>query len=50
MNDKFVNKLICGDNLDELAKLPDKSVDLVCIDPLFSSASSMRLSGAMRRR
>jgi len=35
MSDKFINKLICGDNLIELAKLPDKSVDLVYIDPPF---------------
>jgi len=35
MNDKFINKLICGDNLEELVKLPDESVDLVYIDPPF---------------
>jgi len=29
------NKLICGDNLEELSKLPKKSVDLIYIDPPF---------------
>jgi len=29
------NKLICGDNLEELAKLPRESVDLIYIDPPF---------------
>jgi len=27
----------CGDNLEQLAKLPDKCVDLVYIDPPFNS-------------
>lgn len=30
-----MNKLICGDNLEELAKLPKESIDLVYIDPPF---------------
>ncbi|MDD5552074.1 MAG: DNA methyltransferase [Candidatus Pacebacteria bacterium] len=29
------NKLICGDNLEELSKLPKNSVDLIYIDPPF---------------
>lgn len=29
------NKLICGDNLEEIAKLPKESVDLIYIDPPF---------------
>lgn len=29
------NKLICGDNLEELAKLPKESIDLIYIDPPF---------------
>ncbi len=29
------NKLICGDNLGELTKLPKESVDLIYIDPPF---------------
>jgi len=29
------NKLICGDNLEEIPKLPKKSVDLIYIDPPF---------------
>jgi len=31
------NKLICGDNLEEVAKLPKESVDLIYIDPPFFS-------------
>src|ERR1700704_3413274 len=27
----------CGDNLEQLAKLPDACVDLICIDPPFNS-------------
>ncbi|MBU1173123.1 MAG: restriction endonuclease [Proteobacteria bacterium] len=30
-----VNKLICGDNVEEIAKLPKESVDLIYIDPPF---------------
>jgi DNA modification methylase len=29
--------IYCGDNLDQLAKLPDASVDLIYIDPPFNS-------------
>jgi hypothetical protein len=29
--------IYCGDNLDQLPKLPDAYVDLIYIDPLFSS-------------
>jgi DNA modification methylase len=29
------NKIICGDNLEEIAKLPKESVDLIYIDPPF---------------
>ena len=29
------NKLICGDNLEELAKFPKESIDLIYIDPPF---------------
>jgi DNA modification methylase len=31
------NKLICGDNLKELATLPEESIDLIYIDPPFFS-------------
>jgi DNA modification methylase len=30
-----INKLICGDNLDELAKLLKENIDLIYIDPPF---------------
>ncbi len=29
------NKLICGDNLEELAKFPKESIDLIYIDPPY---------------
>ena len=29
------NQLICGDNLDELSKIPKESIDLIYIDPPF---------------
>src|SRR5258708_33991827 len=29
--------IYCGDNLDQLAKLPDKCIDLIYIDPPFNS-------------
>ena len=29
--------IYCGDNLDQLAKLPDRCVDLIYIDPPFNS-------------
>jgi 16S rRNA G966 N2-methylase RsmD len=29
--------IYCGDNLEQLRKLPDKCVDLVYIDPPFNS-------------
>ncbi len=29
------NKIICGDNLEELAKFPKESIDLIYIDPPF---------------
>jgi DNA modification methylase len=34
-NSQKINKLICGDNLEEVAKLPKESVDLIYIDPPF---------------
>ena len=35
MSDDFMNKLICGDNLEELSKIPSDSIDLIYIDPPF---------------
>src|SRR5436309_4954914 len=29
--------IYCGDNLDQLAKLPDRCIDLIYIDPPFNS-------------
>ena len=29
--------IYCGDNLEQLKKLPDACVDLICIDPPFNS-------------
>src|SRR3989344_3630172 len=33
--EKFVNKVICGDCLDVLPQLPEKSIDLVIADPPY---------------
>ena len=35
MSNLPLNQIICGDCLDELAKLPEKSVDLILTDPPF---------------
>lgn len=32
-----MNKLICGDNLEEIQKFPENSIDLIYIDPPFFS-------------
>jgi len=29
--------IYCGDNLDQLRKLPDRCIDLIYIDPPFNS-------------
>lgn len=34
-NNRFVNKIICEDCLNELPKIPDKSVDLIIADPPY---------------
>jgi|10_taG_2_1085330.scaffolds.fasta_scaffold22903_3 site-specific DNA-methyltransferase (adenine-specific) len=36
MIDNFVNKIIHGDAIEEMKKLPPKSVNLVCIDPPYN--------------
>ena len=32
----FINKVICGDAIQKMKELPDKSVNLVCIDPPYN--------------
>ena len=32
----------CGDNIDQLSRLPDACVDLVYIDPPFNSQPQLR--------
>jgi site-specific DNA-methyltransferase (adenine-specific) len=34
--DKFLNKVVCGDCLELIKEIPNKSVDLVLIDPPYS--------------
>ncbi|MDR2683950.1 MAG: hypothetical protein LBB53_01040, partial [Prevotellaceae bacterium] len=36
-NNEFINQLILGDNLQVLQSIPDKSVDLIYLDPPFFS-------------
>jgi len=33
--DKFINKVVCGDCLELLKEIPDKSIDLVLTDPPY---------------
>ena len=33
---ELVNKVVCGDAIEELKKMPPKSVNLVCIDPPYN--------------
>jgi hypothetical protein len=35
----------CGDNLEQLAKLPDRCVDLIYIDPPFNSKRTVKSRG-----
>jgi len=35
VNGELINRLICGDNLEELKNIPKESVDLIYIDPPF---------------
>jgi len=42
-----INKLICGDNLEELAKLPKESIDLIYIDRHSLATGIMKYYGAM---
>ena len=34
--DSFTNRVICGDAIGEMQKIPDKTVNLVCIDPPYN--------------
>jgi 16S rRNA G966 N2-methylase RsmD len=34
--------IYCGDNIDQLRKLPDGCVDLIYIDPPFNSTPTLR--------
>jgi DNA modification methylase len=38
----------CGDNLEQLAKLPDACVDLIYIDPPFNSNRNYKLASPAR--
>jgi 16S rRNA G966 N2-methylase RsmD len=37
--------IYCGDNLEQLAKLPDAYVDLIYIDPPFNSNRNYEILG-----
>ena len=34
-NQRFIDKIICGDCLEELPKIPDKSINLIIADPPY---------------
>ncbi len=38
--DKFLNKIICGDSIDVMKKMPDKSIDLVVTSPPYNLKNS----------
>jgi 16S rRNA G966 N2-methylase RsmD len=42
--------IYCGDNLEQLQKLPDACVDLIYIDPPFNSNRNYGVLGARPRR
>ena len=49
-NDKFVNKLILGDNLEVMKKMDKESVDLIYLDPPFLVIVIMKLFGVIMVR
>jgi site-specific DNA-methyltransferase (adenine-specific) len=34
---EYLNKILCGESLEILARMPDNSIDVVITDPLYSS-------------
>ena len=42
--------IYCGDNLDQLRKLPDACVDLIYIDPPFNSNRNYEVLNTPTRR
>jgi len=42
--EEFKNKIICGDALTELRKLPDSSIDCVITDPPYGISSEMKIT------
>ena len=50
--DDFINKIICGDCLDVMKDIPDKSVDLVLTDPPYGinfGSEKESMSAALRK-
>lgn len=37
MLEKYLNQIICGDDIEEMKKMPDKSIDLVLTDPPYNA-------------
>jgi site-specific DNA-methyltransferase (adenine-specific) len=42
---QFLNKIICGDCLDEMKNIPDKSIDLVLTDPPYGIGADKGVGG-----
>ena len=40
MRDMYMPKLICGDALESMRRLPDSSFDLVCVDPPYNMSKA----------
>jgi site-specific DNA-methyltransferase (adenine-specific) len=50
----FVNKIICGDCLEVMKEIPDKSIDLVLTDPPYglniAKSGSLSIKGASSKK
>ncbi len=49
----FINKIICGDCIEVIKEMPDESVDLIIIDPPYSSGTRQvanRTAGSIPKR
>jgi DNA modification methylase len=47
--DDFINKVICGDCLEVMKKIPDKSVNLVLTDPPYGTGCDKGVGGGIYR-
>jgi site-specific DNA-methyltransferase (adenine-specific) len=43
--DDFINKIICGDCLEVMKEMPDKSIDLLLTDPPYGINADKGVGG-----